>query len=428
MNRHVRRTSPLVATGAVGLLALTACGSGDGSGGQSTGTSDGSDITLNALFLDTDVYNPCVADYVERFTTETGIQVQVESEGYATYHDKILTTLSAGSDTYDLIMVAYQWSGEFSPFLVPITDRVAEDEDVLGGILDAATETYVYQGEQYGIPFTAQAETLFYRTDLFADAGLEPPTSWEEFTETADFFTDNPDYPGVYGTSVKAATQHAQTQLLNRYYGMGGEAIGDPGSSLDIDILADALEQLKQDAVEFSPAGALAAGFAESSAQFAAGTVAMAELMPTTILGLVNTEGDSNEVYGNVGATVVPGGHGETGGWGLGVTTSSQEQDAAYQLAAYLTSEEADLGCFLDYGKPAVQEATYEDPDVMSNWQTQGILAALSGSMGKARGETASRINSMMDETTSRFLAGQAGDAQDAARDIADQYASLVGQ
>lgn len=425
MNRHTRRILIPVAVLTSGLLALSACGSG-GSGGGSSGGSGGE--TINALFLDTDVYTPCVTEYVEKFTEETGIAVNVQTEGYPNFHDKLATTMSAGSDTYDLVMIAYQWTGEFSPFLIPLTDRVAEDSDMLGDILPAATETYIFEDEQYGIPFTAQAETLFYRTDLFEDAGLEPPTTWEEFTEIADFFTDNPDYPGVYGTSVKAAVQHAQSMFNNRYYGLGGEPLGEPGSTLDVDLVAEALTQLQSDTLDYSPPGSLAATFAETSAQFTNGTVAMAEFMPTTILGLVNTEGDSNQVYGHVGAATVPGGHGEAGGWGLSVTTTSTIPDAAYDLAVYLTSEPADLGCYLDHGKPAVQQATYDDPDVMSAWQTEGILEALSGSIGKARGTTASQINGGMDETISRFLAGQEGTAQEAAQVIADDYADLVNQ
>ncbi len=427
MNRNTRHAPSAVAAASVALLALGACSSGGTSGGPATASSGAQDITLNTLFLETSVYTQCVKDYVAKFMQETGIKVNIQSEGYSTYHDKLLTTLSGGSDTYDLIMIAYQWTGEFSPFMIPITDRVAGDSGALGGVLPAATGMYVFDDQQYAIPFTAQAETLFYRTDLFQQAGLEPPTTWEEFTQDAKFFTDNPDFPGVYGTSVKAATQHDQTQFDNRYYGLGGKQIGEPGSSLDVDLTAKALSQLKDDATLYSPAGALAATFAETAAQFAGGTVAMAELMPTTVLGLVNTEGDNNKVFGKVGAAVVPGGHGEAGGWGLGVTSTSKAPDAAYQLAKYLTSKDADLGCYLDNGKPAVQQATYDDPKVKSAWQTQGIVDALSGSMGKARGATAAQINGMMDETISRFLAGQDGDAQHAAQDIADQYTSLLG-
>lgn len=420
-SRRARRALAAIAL-TTAAVALSGCG-----GGDSAGSSGDGDVTLNALFLDTDVYTPCVTDYVQRFTDETGIEVNVQSEGFQGYHDKLLTTLSSGSDTYDLTMIAYQWTGEFSPFMVPITDRVGEDEDVLGGILPASTDTYVFEDQQYAIPFTAQAETLFYRTDLFEQAGLQPPTTWQEFTDTADFFTDNPDFPGVYGTSVKAAPSHAQTMFDNRYYGFGGEALGEPGSEMDVDAAAQALQQLKDDVELHSPAGALAATFAEVAAQFSGGTVAMAELMPTTVLGLVNDEGDSNKVLGNVGATVIPGGHSEAGGWGLSVTQTSQQQDAAYELARFLTTEEADLACYTEYGKPAVQQATYDDPDVQSAWQTQGILDALSSSLGKARGATAAQINGMMDDTVSRFLAGQAGTADEAAQELADQYRDLVG-
>lgn len=418
--RYRRGTLLKAATITTASVLLASCATSGSSG------SSGAGGTLNAVFLDTAVYNPCVAKYTQEFTKETGIKVKTVSEGFATFHDKLLTTLSSGSKAYDLAMIAYQWTGEFSPFLVPITDKVKADNADLGGILPASTATYVYNDKQYAIPFTAQAESLFYRTDLFKKAGLTPPKTWADYEKTAAFFTKNPKFPGIYGTSVKGATSHAQTMFDNRYYGLGGAALGVKGSTLNVDAAAAALEQLKTDEEKYSPPGAKTATFAEVSAQFAAGQVAMAELMPTTVLGLVNAKGGNNKVLGKVGVTTVPGGHGEAGGWGLAVTKVSKQQDAAYKYAKFLTTPKADLGCYTDFGKPAVQAATYTDPKVKSAWQTEGVQAAVASSIGKARGETAARINGMMDDTVSRFTAGQAGTARQAAEELAKSYADLA--
>ncbi|MFF9772227.1 ABC transporter substrate-binding protein [Streptomyces sp. NPDC013978] len=38
---------------------------------------------------------------------------------------------------------------------------------------------------QYGMPFTASTRLLYYNKDLFAQAGLEPPTTWDELVAAA---------------------------------------------------------------------------------------------------------------------------------------------------------------------------------------------------------------------------------------------------
>lgn len=410
---------------AAGSILLSGCGAAGGGQTSDGGSSDTPD-EITALILSSAAYDPCAAEYAEAFEKKTGIAVDVISEGFPTYHDKLLTTLSSGSDTYDVAMLAYQWTGEFAApgFIVPLNDAVAENEDAVGGIIQSATDLYTFDGQQWAIPFSAQAETLFYRTDLFDQAGFKPPTTWDEFQKIVDFFTSNPDYAGVYGTSTKAATQHAATDFANRYYGLGGDQIGD--DELDREVVVKSLELL-QSAVKASPSGALSATFVETGAQMQAGTVAMIEAMPSTVLNLLKDELPENKVYGKIGLAALPGGGGEAGGWGWVVPTSSEKQDAAIEFATFMSGAEADLGCYVDYGKSAVQKATYEDPAVTSAFYTEGIASAVATAKGKPNGQTSSRINNMLDETVSRFLAGQAGSAEEAADDIIAQYDELIG-
>ncbi|WP_022885297.1 ABC transporter substrate-binding protein [Glaciibacter superstes] len=405
---------------AAGSLLVTGCaGASDGQSQEETATE------ITALILSSAAYDPCAEEYAAAFEDETGIHVDVISEGFPTYHDKLLTTLSSGTDAYDVAMLAYQWTGEFAApgFIVPLDDAVAAKSEGLNGIIQSASELYTFEGEQWGIPFSAQAETLFYRTDLFEAAGFEPPKTWDDFAEIVDFFTNNPDYPGVFGTSTKAATQHSATDFANRYYGLGGGQIG--AADLDGDLVVEALELLKA-SVDASPSGALSATFVETGAQMQAGTVAMIEAMPSTVLNLLKDELPENQVYGNIGLAALPGGGGEAGGWGWVVPTTSKKQQAAIDFASFMSSEEADLGCYVEFGKSAVQEATYDVPEVAEAFYTAGIAAAVASAKGKPNSESASKINNMLDESVARFLAGQAGSSQDAADDIVQQYDALV--
>jgi multiple sugar transport system substrate-binding protein len=420
--RFTSRARVLAALGAstAAVLAISGCSPSE------LAAEDADEIT--AIFLSSNAYDPCSTEYAEKFTEETGIKVNLIHEGYPTYHDKLLTTFSGGSDTYDVAMIVYQWVGEFAGagFLEPLDERLSADSDELDDIIPSANELYVHEDEQYAIPFTAQAETLFYRTDLFEQAGFEPPATWDEYQDIAKFFTNNPDYPGVTGTSVKAASQHTQTGFENRYFGLGGEPLGAPGSELDVDIATEALQFMKDAAVDYSPAGSLSATFVEQGAQLQAGSVAMVEMMPSTVLPLVTADDPANLVKGKIGLADIPGGHSEAGGWGLAVPTSSQKKDAAYDFAKFMVSAEADLGCYADYGKSAVRSGTYEDAEIADTFYAAGVLSALEGSYGAPKDVTAPKIGTMQADIISRFLAGQIGSAAEAAQEMADQYEQIV--
>ena len=45
-----------------------------------------------------------------------------------------------------------------------------------------AIEPYAFEGGYYGIPVTEGFQMMFYRKDIFAELGIEPPKTWDELT------------------------------------------------------------------------------------------------------------------------------------------------------------------------------------------------------------------------------------------------------
>lgn len=61
---------------------------------------------------------------------------------------------------------------------------------------------YALDGKVLGIPMTSGYEYVFYWKDMFEEAGVEVPTTWSEFEETAKtlqdhFGKDNPDFMAI---------------------------------------------------------------------------------------------------------------------------------------------------------------------------------------------------------------------------------------
>ncbi|WGK68493.1 extracellular solute-binding protein [Candidatus Haliotispira prima] len=46
------------------------------------------------------------------------------------------------------------------------------------------------ENEYSGIPFNGMIQAIWYRSDWFAEAGLEPPSTWDNILKAAEYFTD----------------------------------------------------------------------------------------------------------------------------------------------------------------------------------------------------------------------------------------------
>ncbi len=100
--------------------------------------------------------------------------------------------LSVGSG-YDLMSFDGFWVPEFvgAGLLEPLEEvagPVVNEWDGWNHISPGIQEILSYQGQVYGIPAGTDVRQIFYRTDLFEQAGIEvpwQPTSWDEVLETA---------------------------------------------------------------------------------------------------------------------------------------------------------------------------------------------------------------------------------------------------
>jgi len=143
------------------------------------------------------------------FTPKTGIKVILETNQYDVVEQKMKQVINAHSSQYDLVHFDSQWVGEF--VAAKGLERL-DDPDYLGEpkcpikfddffpavgtVLGKypTNEREVFKGKYklykktpvYGMPWSTGTAILFYRKDLFQEAGIKaPPATWDDFLKDA---------------------------------------------------------------------------------------------------------------------------------------------------------------------------------------------------------------------------------------------------
>lgn len=131
------------------------------------------------------------------------VQIKVESVENENYKTKIKTAFA----TNELPDIFYSWGGGFSePFiesgkvlnLNEYLDNNTNNE-IYGNMLSNVT----YQDRIYGLPLTFSVGVLYCNTELFKDAGIEIPHSYDEFLAVVKSFREKGITPLLVGAQDK---------------------------------------------------------------------------------------------------------------------------------------------------------------------------------------------------------------------------------
>ena len=162
------------------LAALTASTSLAGCGGERDG-----EVVLEFWAMGAE--GETVQPLIDRFEAEhPGIRVEVQQQPWTSVHEKLLTAF-AGRSTPDVSQFGNTWVAEMHALgaledLTPYVRQSAAVDagDYFGGVWD----TNVIDGRLWGVPWYVDTRLLFYRTDLFAEAGYDRmPETWDAWLE-----------------------------------------------------------------------------------------------------------------------------------------------------------------------------------------------------------------------------------------------------
>lgn len=195
LTRTVRATAAF--TGLALTFALAACSSSDSptaDGSKSPDAKPSEKVELNYW-----TWAPNMDSVVALWNEENpDIQVTVnKQDGGDAAMTKFLTATKAGSGAPDIMQTEYQVIPTLvsSDALADISEFVTDEvkADFSEGTWNAVT---LGSDAVYAIPQDAGPMMFFYRADVFADLGIEVPTTWDQYAEAARTINEND--PSVY--------------------------------------------------------------------------------------------------------------------------------------------------------------------------------------------------------------------------------------
>ncbi len=298
---------------------------------------------------------------------------------------------------YDIIAVDLPWIGEFAEkgVLMPLDQVMDLSRLDPADFHTAGWKAGHWGGRAYGAPSQTTPELLFYRRDMFAEAGLEPPATTDALLHAARTLHDP--RRGRYGIAWNAArgTALGHTVLmtladfgqpiLNLPKIAGGFdtdhlAAGGYRATIDTDAGLQAAEFLME-LLNYSPPDILSMSWYERVRPYATGSIAMA--YGYTLLAPYFELDKSSPANGQTGYLPHPAGPGASpvapvGGYVMGIPANLAPDriPAAIEALTVFTSPEAQKLYVQNGSRTNPRYSVSSDPEVR---RTSSIFEAVDG-------------------------------------------------
>jgi multiple sugar transport system substrate-binding protein len=377
----------------------------------------------------------------ELIEKETGLKIEIDVIPPENLHEKQLTFFMSGTTDYDLLEIYPTWVGEYAEaqFIENLDELYAQygsEIDMSDYIEGAQVGFDMYQGSWYAIPYDGDVNLLYYRKGLFEDSknqadfqakygyALEPPKTWEQLRDMAEFFTGREE--GLYGFGTLALkTWWAVDYWANVYRNLAKARgvtfengfVNDNGTiELDREAFIEANE-FYMALMKFSPPGILSWGYPESKEGLGNGTVAMSMQWATSVFRDPRQVKYWDQMY----ATTMPGFTKEDGsvepvtsfavGKALVIPAGAKNREVAFLYAQFLASKamqiyETNSGSGIDPNRYSV----WEDQRVKDVWGplVEPTMKSLDIGVGDIKVPQASKLyESLLNELHNSWSGGQ---------------------
>ncbi len=294
------------------------------------------------------------------FEKETGIKVDYLMNNHGDHHTKLTTNLATGSGAGDVIVVDVEKIGPFvaSGGLVNLSEKYGADKYADQFAPYAWAQGKGGDGDVYGMPVDLGPGVMYYRTDIFENAGIdvkEAIKDWDSYIAAGEKLK------AQNIQLIASAADVAQAIIFTTVpegEGLYFDKDGNPVVTSERFVHAfEVAKQIRDKGLD----GKILAWSNEWYEGFRNGTLAT-QLSGAWLLGHLNNW-IAPDTAGKWGVSNLPDGiYGSWGGSFLSIPTQSTKQDEAWKLIEYMTTKrDVQLKHFETIAAFPANVTTYDD-------------------------------------------------------------------
>ena len=373
---RMRRAMPGIAILAAGLMLLAGCTADGGSSSGPAPSTNGIGPITFAIGKDNSGWLQGVITGWNQGHPSQKVTLLLLPQASNGQLAQLVANLQAKSDLYDVIGMDVIWTAEFASngWIIPLP----QSQFPLGDFLKPAVDTARYQGRLYAVPDYSNADLLYYRKDILAKAGKQPPRTWAQLQQLAK--TVAPEY-GLDGYAGTFAPYEGLTvNFAAAVQSAGGSILSPEGTKVTVN------SAKARQGLEFLVNGfrqgwipRVALSYEEESAQnaFASGKFLFLDNWPDVYAAL-SVPGPQNKVFGKFGIAALPGpdgtGSSSLGGANLAISAYSRHQRTALDFINYMTNLTNERQMLEKGSFPPVWTRLYTDKSLIRSYPYLPVL------------------------------------------------------
>ncbi|MEV8268498.1 extracellular solute-binding protein [Microbacterium sp. NPDC076911] len=361
-NNRSRRAVAIVALSLTAGLVLTSCGRADSAGSDASAIDALDDQPATGelnIWAQADEAAALPAFAEEFLELNPDLTINVTALPWDAAHNKYQTAIAAGT-TPDMAQMGTTWMADFSGAFTPVPEGIDTS-----GFFEGSLSTNMVGDQLFGVPWYVDTRVFYFRKDLAETAGFpDGAQTWEEFKEFTKALQT--EAGAEYGVGLPSSGTDAFQSMLMFPWSNGAEITNADQTewTLDSPEWVEAMEYYESFFSEgiANPDAETGAGSGES--EFVSGKTPVLTGGPS-LIGSLTAAGGGEDYKDMIGVMRVPeevSSTSFTGGSNLVVFEKSQNPEAAWKFARWLSEPDVQVRWQQAVGDLPAVESAWDDP------------------------------------------------------------------
>lgn len=364
------------------------------------------------------------------FEEMTGATVKFETPSA----EALTAELMAQSGYYDVLTMDGPNIPQYASlgYIMPLDDKLTDEDKT--DFYEASLGTVSYDGSVYAMPYLVHGPVLYYRTDLFEQAGIDhAPETVEEYLEMSQKLTDEEN--GIYGTIIEGQQNtECVSQLMDKLLQFDTQII-DPDDPSKIIFGDDKTKEAFEYIMKFYESGCVpkeSASYSNTDVQnmFLEGKLAIACNWPY-MWSMCNDE-EYSKVVGKVAVAPQPVTN-AVWSWSFAVCNHSENKDLAYEWCKWATSTDVLARFSAKFKFPVTRSSAVETTKALIEDQAdidtfQAFSDSLEHATAPALSTNFEELRVRVSESLNRITTGTASDINEELDTCAKDLQSMLDE